>query len=924
MLISRLITFLSCLTLVLLLAGCAEDDKLSAAEHSTRAEQLLSEGDLNAAIIEIKNALRDDPKNPDVRWLAGQIYLANGQSAAAEQQFTTALELGLSRADGDLLLVRSWIAQGELEKALEHFEANDLNSLTDEGKVLFAELLLKMGEIVRAEEVFLPLTKTSSEKVAAQIGLAKIAVSRGNIDLANTYTRAALEAKPDNPFANMIAGEIAVSQERFVEAEKHFAIAAADPRAELLARLGMTRVQLANGDWSAAATALEEIALSTPDLPLVHYLLALAYYQQNNAAAAVDALETVQTFAPKHNPTLLLLGKLYLDNGQTELANNALSTLFASDPNNVAGRNLLAATRLRMNLPKEALAILGDSVSVETNDLLALITAGSALLAINDHTQAAALLEKAATLVDDPSRINSQLAKLHLAAGDVDTAVQEFRKLTQTDSSNPQHQLLLAYSLVRQGKLEQALASADQLEAQGLIALSANLKGAIALAQNQLPEARKQFERAITADASFIPPRLNLARIAQAENRFADATKTFDDVLAIDPNNLTATLGLANLEVKNDQTPAALKRLKAAAKETKNANLLLTLARLIQADGDTLAALDYAQQAQRVEPQNPAPARTIAAIQVSQGLPSEGLRTLEAIPVDRRNDSFNFNLAQLYRINNRPDRAREILTDLVERSPANLEVLVNLVSLELEGKDIEKAESLLTDYSKTEEPAMHIVTTLRGDIHRAAGRHQQAIDAYTEAFKLNPNGNLVSSLTGELIAVKQEARAQKLLTDWINEHPDDLGRILQLANLRMMSNDRDGALLLYEQVLAKQPDQPLAMNNLAWLYFEKNDPRAIELANQIAETNPERPEVLDTIGWIFVAQGDKNRGLELLTMAHEKSPESAEITYHLAVAYHRTGDSKKATQLFSSLSASHPDYINDEEVARFAEELANE
>lgn len=922
--ISRLIPPLSCLTIVLLLAGCAEDDKLSAAEHSTRAEQLLSDGDINAATIEIKNALRDDPKNPDIRWLAGQIYLANGQNAAAEQQFTTALELGLSRADGDLLIVRSWIAQGELEKALEHFEATDLESLTDEGKVLFAELLLKMGEIVRAEEIFLPLTKTSTEKIPAQIGLAKIAVSRGNIDLANTYTRDALEAEADNPFANMIAGEIAVSQKRFVEAEKHFTIAAADPRAELLARLGMTRVQLANGEWSSAATALEEIALNTPDLPLVHYLLGLAYYQQNKTAAAVDALETVQTFAPKHNPTLLLLGKLYLDNGQTELANNALSTLFASDPNNVTGRNLLAATRLRMNLPEEALSILGNSVSVETNDVLALITAGSALLAINDHAQAATLLEKAATLVDDPSRINSQLAKLHLAAGDVDTAVEEFRKLTQTDSSNPQHQLLLAYSLVRQGKLEQALASADQLEDQGLPALSANLKGAIALAQNQLPEAREQFEKAITADTSYIPPRLNLARIAQAENRFAYATKIFDDVLAIDPNNLAATLGLADLEIQNDQKPAAVKRLKAAAKNTKSANLLLTLARLIRADGDTLAALDYAQQAQIIEPQNPAPARMIAAIQVSQGLPNEGLRTLESIPADRRTDPFNLTLAQLYRMNNRPDRAREILTELVERSPSNLEILVNSVSLELEEKNIEKAESLLTDYSKTEEPAMRIVATLRGDIHRAAGRHQQAIDAYTEAFNLNPTGNLVSSLTGELIADKQEARAQKLLTDWVNEHPDDLGRMLQLANMRIVANDQEGALRLYEQILVEQPTQPLALNNLAWLYFEKNDPRAIELANQIAETNPERPEVLDTIGWIFVVQGDKNRGLQLLSMAHEKNPESAEITYHLAVAYHRTGDPEKATQLYSTLTADHPDYANTEEVARFAKELVNE
>ena len=922
--ISRLIPSLSCLTIVLLLAGCAEDDKLSAAEHSARAEQYLATGELNTAIIEIKNALRIEPENPDLRWLAGQIYLASGQSPAAEQQFTRALELGLSRADGDLLLVRSWIAQGELEKGLDHFSNKDPDSLTDEGKVLFADLLLNSGETSRAEEMFLALVESPSEGASAQLGLARIALSRGDTALATRYVNRVLTEEPSNPFANMIAGELAVGENQLVEAEKYFSVAASDPRTELLSRLGMTRVQLARGEASSAASALEEIISTQPSIPLAHYLLGLAHYQQDNFSEAIDSLEQLRALAPKHNPTLLLLGKLYLDDNQLERANSLLTTLFTSDPENIAGRNLLATTRLRMNLPEEALSILGDAVSVETNDLVALITAGSALLAINDHAQAATLLEKAATLVDDPSRINSQLAKLHLAAGDVDTAVEEFRKLTQTDSNNPQHQLLLAYSLVRQGKLEQALASADQLEDQGLPALSANLKGAIALAQNQLPEAREQFEKAITADTSYIPPRLNLARIAQAETRFADATKIFDDVLAIDPNNLAATLGLANLEIKNDQKPAAVKRLKAAAKNTKSANLLLTLARLIRADGDTLAALDYAQQAQIIEPQNPAPARMIAAIQVSQGLPNEGLRTLESIPAARRADSFNLNLAQLYRMNNRPDRAREILTELVERSPSNLEILVNSVSLELEEKNIEKAESLLTDYSKTEEPAMHIVATLRGDIHRAAGRHQQAIDAYTEAFNSNPTGNLVSSLTGELIADKQEARAQKLLTDWVNEHPDDLGRMLQLANMRIVANDQEGALLLYEQILVEQPTQPLALNNLAWLYFEKNDPRAIELANQIAETNPERPEVLDTIGWIFVVQGDKNRGLQLLSMAHEKSPESAEITYHLAVAYHRTGDSEKATQLYSTLTANHPDYANNEEVARFATELATE
>ena len=923
--ISKISLYLLLIASALPIAGCGKEDARTAAEHTNNAQQFLSQGDVRSATIEIKNAVRSEPNNPDIRWLAGQIYLAGGQSNAAEHEFTKALELGISRADSDLPLVRTWIAQGDMQKALDHFQTKDLATLSGEAKILYAELLLESGEIGRAEEIFTGLIDTPEENVSAQVGLARIALSRGNREIAQDFVQGALATEPENPFANLIAGELAVTEQRFDEAKTFFATAATAPtansRTKIIAKIGAIRIQLAKKELKKAEKALATFLSEHPSVPLAYYLQGLTYYQLGESSAAIEALETAKTLTPKHNPTLLLLGKLYLDSNQLELANNVLTILVASDPDNTGGRTLLAATKLRLGQANEALAILGNTVSEESDDLLVLITAGSALLAVGEYSQGSLLLEKAASLADDPRLIRSQLARTHLVSGDVDSAIEEYRELTETDSSNPEHHLLLAYSLIRQGQLDLAMESANQLEAQGLITLSANLKGAIELARQQPAKAKQLFELALDHDPKFVPARLNLARMAMAENRSADAKEMFTEVLAIDPNNVLAILSLADIEIRAGDKPAAIRLLKEAVKTTNNSKMLLALANLMMIEGDLLKAFDYADQAFQTAPYDPAAARTVAVIQAKQGRHLEALETLESIPVSRRNDAFELRMAQLYRINNRPEQARDTLAKLLVSSPNNIDALINAISLELEADEINKAKSLLKTFSDEEEQQRYLILTLQGDIHRAAGQHQQALESYSSAFKSNPNSSLIASIVGELAALDQISLATARLTEWVDQHPEDLPNKLRLANMHMVAGKKNAAISLYEQVLITLPSQPLALNNLAWLYFEQGNSKALKLAEQIADSNPERADVLDTAGWIFINQGDKKRGLRLLTQAYDKAPESADILFHLAVAHQRNDNLADASRLLTELQTKYPAYAQRNDVQAFAVEV---
>jgi len=75
------------------------------------------------------------------------------------------------------------------------------------------------------------------------------------------------------------------------------------------------------------------------------------------------------------------------------------------------------------------------------------------------------------------------------------------------------------------------------------------------------------------------------------------------------------------------------------------------------------------------------------------------------------------------------------------------------------------------------------------------------------------------------------------------------------------------AELAYRKVLKIQPDNPEALNNLAWLYIKSDDPdfkrpkEALLLAMQAARTKPE-PFILDTLAECFFQNGYTRRALQ--------------------------------------------------------------
>jgi len=117
------------------------------------------------------------------------------------------------------------------------------------------------------------------------------------------------------------------------------------------------------------------------------------------------------------------------------------------------------------------------------------------------------------------------------------------------------------------------------------------------------------------------------------------------------------------------------------------------------------------------------------------------------------------------------------------------------------------------------------------------------------------------------------------------------------------------------------PGNLVILNNLAWALSEAKDPRAVGFAEQALKLKPDNPAVMDTLGWILVQQGQPERGLKLLQQALSKVPDAAEIHYHLAAAYAKTGDSTRARQELKRLLDSGRDFPQEEQAKGLLKQL---
>jgi putative PEP-CTERM system TPR-repeat lipoprotein len=894
------------LILILGLPACSK--KPTTESLLAEAHQYQDKGDYKAAVIQLKNALQINPNNADARYLLGTIYNLSGDAASAEKELRKALDMGIAPVKVWPELGNALLAQNHPQQILDETKQLDINQAAI--TTLRGNAYLALGKTQEAKTAFEQALKTSPGYPGALLGMSRQSLTEKNIASATDFTEQAVKQNPQNTDVWLFKGDLLRAQGKVDSA-----LAAYDQVLKLqpdnnAAHLNKAFLEIATDKFTAAKTDIDAARKAHPNNLLVFYTQALLDYRQGKSAAALESLQQVLRAAPDHLPSVLLSGAVQLSLGSLPQAEQNLRKYLEKDPDNLYARKLLTSTLLKSGQTQAAITTLSSVLKDTTQDVQLLSMAGEVYMQAGDYPKATEYFTRASQLSPKAPELHTALGLSKLAQGDSNSATSEMETAVKLDTRSPQAEVMLAMTQLRLKNYDKALAAATNLEKrQADNPLAQNLKGAAYLGKQDFAHARESFEKALTLQPSNFPAALNLAQLDLKDKKPELAKKRFETMLVQDKKNIQIMTALSNLAMSQGQTREATDWLETASRENPDAlePSLQLIAHYLRT-GDKKQALTLAKRLEGSNSTNPTFLDLLAQAQFANDDKTASLETYKKLATARPDSPLalmriaTLNMA----IKNYPDAA-EALKKALALQADFLEAQLALASVDVSMGHADQALVIARQIQKQN----HLLPAgfeLEGNLLMQQKKPEQAAKSFEQALTLAQNGSVLVKLHAAMTQAGQGKSADSRLSGWLKAHPADIPTRMYQAGIYLGNKQNKPAIEQYQQVLAQAPDYVPALNNLAWLYQQEKDERALQLAEKANRLAPDNPATLDTLGTILVEQGNTTGGLPLLEKAASRAPLDADIHYHLALGLFKSGDKVRARKELDQLLSSGKEF----------------
>ncbi|MBU4186444.1 MAG: tetratricopeptide repeat protein [Proteobacteria bacterium] len=232
-------------------------------------------------------------------------------------------------------------------------------------------------------------------------------------------------------------------------------------------------------------------------------------------------------------------------------------------------------------------------------------------------------------------------------------------------------------------------------------ALACYKNGIVELIEKRREKAAALFEKALKADADFVPALSQLLDMLVKEKKMEEALDRCRQQVAISPENSSYYVLLGRLHAANKDFDAARKNFEKGLEiDPNSSDALFSLARLEQSLGSIDTAIAKYQKIRELNPGNPGMAMLIAALLEQKGEYDKAKTIYEEVLDKNPNASVAANNLAFYYAEHEPTkenlaRAEELISPLVEKFKDNLEVADTAAWICYRKGDLEKARDLL-------------------------------------------------------------------------------------------------------------------------------------------------------------------------------------------------------------------------------------
>ncbi|OGT22191.1 MAG: hypothetical protein A2V90_00400 [Gammaproteobacteria bacterium RBG_16_57_12] len=912
------------ITAILLATGCGEK-LLSDAEYIQRAKEHQDKGDLIAASIELKNALRVNPDHPEVRWLLGKIYVELGHGAAAEKELQRAVELGVARDGIAIPLGQAYLLQKKHAQLIADIQP--LTTLTPDANAhinaMRSDAYLGLGNQKEAEAALQEAMQLSARSKEVRVAYARYAVAKRQIDEARKWLEEVLADAPEYAPAWKLRGDLDRWQLKLKDAEQSYTKAIDNSHNNDNERLMRAMVRIGLKDYEGAEKDLKILVKVAPKHPGVNYAQGLINFQQEKYREAQLAFEKSVALDKNYAPALYYLGSTHFAQRQHEQAEQYLSQYLTMAPRSTAAAKMLGVIYLRNKNLSKAESVLLPVLTRQPDDVVVLNLLANIALAQGNAEKSIAYLNKVAAINPDQALSRARLGFGLLVEGEDDRAINELETSIELQPDLSQADTMLVMSFMKTRKYDQALEAAERYRAkQPDSAEPYNLLGLISIARKNEAEAVRNFTAAVQKAPGHVAASVNLANIALKGKRPDEARSRLQEALKHNPDNTYLAYRLARLEADSGNLQLAVEMLKkAVAKEPTSPEPVMELARLYLESGQPEEALAIVQKIQAQSPNQPDVLAVVGEAEMNLGQIPRAMPALRKL-VEIQPNAQNYYLLARAHVAARDYAAAQRAVDQslkiqADYLPARVGQVHVLTLLKKTAQASARFKQLQTDFPNQQE-----ILVLESWLATYNQQPEAAISALRKAFQLKPTRRVVIELAEAQIRAGDAVAAIATLNNWLKDHQDDMLISLKVAHVYMTLNRDDEARAAYEKVVALAPNFVPALNNLAWLLRTQDLPRALSYAERNYELAPKSPVVVDTLAMLMLEKGSHAEAVRLLqTVNAMVTPASPTYQYHLALALSKSGDKPAAISLLDEIFKKKAQFPEEQQAKDLRQQL---
>jgi len=500
--------------------------------------------------------------------------------------------------------------------------------------------------------------------------------------------------------------------------------------------------------------------------------------------------------------------------------------------------------------------------------------------------------------------------------------------LQRSEINKKKSEYLDVLNLLKQNKVDEADKKVSELlknnpNEVGFI----NLQALVFTIKKDLPAAEQSYQKAISLDPKNILAYLGLAKLNLEENKLDQAKEYANKGLAINDKAINAYLLLADAALKQKNTVEVENVLTAALEKVKGdinaeAEIVKNLGKFYASEKQPEKILPLSEDLIKRYPNDNVALSLLAGAQLvnnKKDLAEQSLRKI--INNDKQDISHRLLIAQL--LSEQTGKEKDVLALLDETAKidtnnpqANLFKAAYLIKLGRTKEALDLANKLDSQF-----PKLPLGKVLQGDAYLADKKLDKATAAYQKAYQQQADDKILFTIADLLSAQKKPADAIKLLNTELAKNPKNIGIHFKLATTYQQQNDYKQAENHYQAMLTERPDDLLALNNLAWIYSQQKDPKAIEFGKKAFEKGPESAAIADTYGYILLKQGQPAEGLTILEKAAGLAPKANDIQFHLAEAYVANNNKQKALEILETIVKAEQDFSEKKAAVSLLEQL---